>query len=89
MTLDPQHPDQAWVDGKRAARIAKVDALPDDIRALANEYGYHVVHTMMSHGVTKARSIRHLVETVLDEFRPTRGSFSKQGRRTEVVGDRP
>lgn len=82
--MTPQHPDQAFVDRKRGQRMDRIDDLPPDLRALVNEYGFHVVNTLMAHGVTKAKSIRHIVETLLDEFSPTRGSFSKQGVRTEV-----
>ncbi len=68
--------------------MEKIDALPADVRNLVNEYGFHVVNTLMQHGVTKARSMRHIVETVLDEFSPTRGSFSKQGIRTPAAPHR-
>lgn len=82
--MTPHHPDQAFVDRKRSQRMERIDALPADIRALVNEYGFHVVNTLMNSGVTKASGIRHVVETILDEFSPTRGSFSQQGIRTEV-----
>ena len=36
----------------------------------------------MDVGVEKPKHIRHVVETVLNEFSPTRGSFSAQGIRT-------
>ncbi|WP_320196238.1 hypothetical protein RMR10_004575 [Agrobacterium rosae] len=65
--------------------MSKVDTLPPELRALVNDYGFYVVDNFMRNGVVKANRIRHLVELVLDEFSPTRGSFSKQGTRTEVV----
>lgn len=75
---------EALVDRKRAARMNRIDAMPADLRALVYEYGLNVVLAFLDAGVTKPRRIRHLVETVLDEFSPTRGAYSKQGVRTEV-----
>lgn len=68
---------------KRLERFEQIDNLPPDLRALTNDYGWNIVNQFMGLGVKKAKHIRHLVETVLDEFSPTRGSFSKQGVRTE------
>lgn len=67
------------VDFKRSARMTEIDNRPSEIRALIHEYGYTVVKTLLDVGVTKPRRIRHVVETVLNEFSPTRGSFSSQG----------
>lgn len=75
---------EEFVGRKRGARMAKIDALPPDIRALVHEYGYSVVENFMACGVTKPRHIRHLVETVLNEFSPTRGAYSRQGIFTPV-----
>ena len=77
-------PSQQFVDQKRQVRMTRIDQLPGDIRELVHEYGFHVVNTLMEAGVVKAKNISHVVETVLDEFSPTRGSFSQQGKRTEV-----
>ena len=70
------------VQARRVARMERVDAMPEDIRELVHEYGLTVVDAFLSCGVTKANRIRHLVETVLDEFSPTRGSRSSQGIRS-------
>lgn len=78
-------PDQAFVDGKRAKRMAVIDAMPAEMRELVHEYGLTVIRTCTDLGITQPRHIRHLVESILDEFSPTRGSFSKQGKRTEQV----
>lgn len=72
------------VDTKRANRMAKIDSYDPAIRSLIHEYGYNVVKTIHDLGVTKPAQIKHIVETVLDEFSPTRGSYSRQGIRTEV-----
>jgi len=64
---------------RRVRRMARIDALSPDIRELVHEYGFNIVNGFLDHGVVKPRAIRHLVETVLDEFSPTRGSFSSQG----------
>lgn len=70
------------VERRRKKRMEKVDALSPELRALVHEYGFHIVNQFMMHGITRPRIIRHLVEIVLDEFSPTRGSFSVQGIRT-------
>jgi hypothetical protein len=77
-------PDQAWIDEKRRKRMERVDEFDPHIRALIHEYGLTVVQALWDAGVQNPRRIRHIVETVLDEFSPTRGSFSRQGIRTEV-----
>lgn len=64
---------------RREQRMARVDGLPPDIRALVHDYGLNVVQAHLDIGVTKAKHIRHLVETVINEFSPTRGSTSYQG----------
>jgi len=79
--------DQEWIDKKRAHRMARVDALSPELRALVHEYGFSVVDNFVRLGVSKPKHIRHLVETVLDEFSPTRGSYSQQGIRTHLKGE--
>lgn len=81
MIRDPDDFQRA-VDERRSKRMAAVDALSPDLRALVHEYGLSLVHQFLNHGITKPKAIRHLVEYVLDEFSPTRGSFSVQGIRT-------
>jgi len=76
---------QAFVDAKRAARMAQIDALPPATRDLVHEYGFTVVKPFLELGVTKPRHIRHLVETVLNEFSPTRGSFAHQGPKSVLA----
>ena len=91
MTFDPSDTPEfiTFVKAKREARMQKIDALPADIRELVHEYGYHIVNSFMLHGVSKAKHIRHLVETVLDEFSPTRGAYSVQGRRVRHDDEKP
>lgn len=73
------NPGGSTIDNARhVARMAQVDALSPEHRALVHEYGYATVKTLLDLGVKKPRQIRHVVETILDEFSPTRGSFSKQ-----------
>jgi hypothetical protein len=72
------------VTKKRAKRMGEIDALDPTTRALVHDYGYTVVKTIRDVGVTKPAQIRHVVETILNEFSPTRGSYSRQGIRTEV-----
>lgn len=73
---------EEMVSVKAKKRMDAVDAYPPDIRALVHEYGLMVVKSIYDLGVTKPRHIRHIVETVLNEFSPTRGSFSSQGIKT-------
>ena len=79
--------EQAWVDGKRVARMDGVDRMSSEHRELVHDYGLNVVNSMLAVGVTKPRHIRHLVETILNEFSPTRGSYSAQGPRLYRDGD--
>jgi hypothetical protein len=69
---------------KRAQRFEAIDALPKDIRELVHAYGYTVVKTAMDLGIKKPKQIKHMVETVLNEFSPTRASFSVQGTRNDM-----
>ena len=59
----------------------RIDSLPPEIRACIHDYGLAVVNSLMQIGVTKPNHIRNVVETILDEFSPTRGTHSGQGRR--------
>ena len=71
-----------FVAHKRVARMDMVDNYPPAIRALVHDYGLNVVKAFLDCGVNKPKRIKHLVEIVLDEFSPTRGSYSSQGLRT-------
>ena len=75
-----------FVMRKRVARMEKIDQMPPKVRALVHDYGLHVVNTLLEAGVTNPRHIRHVVEAILDEFSPTRGSFSGQGIRVGRMG---
>lgn len=75
---------QCRVQDKRIARMNAIDALSPDLRQCVYDFGYPVVKTCMDLGVVKPQRIRHLVETILDEFSPTRGTFSTQGIRKDV-----
>lgn len=72
---------QRVIDTRRSARMDAIDSLPAAHRELVHDYGFNVVKACMDCGVTKARQIKHIVETVLDEFSPTRGTGSAQGAR--------
>lgn len=77
-----------YIDGKREARMSEIDRLSPQLRELVHEYGWYVVDQFLKQGISKPRIIRHLVETVLNEFSPTRGSSSKQGiARAPGLGD--
>jgi hypothetical protein len=72
-------PPQALVDQRRRDRMETVDGLPLEWRALVHEYGLTVVTALRCCGVTKANHCRHIVDTILNELSPIRGSFSNQG----------
>lgn len=66
-----EQPDnREFMENKRRNRFATIDALPAETRALVHEYGYTVVRALLDVGVTRPRNIRHIVETVLNEFSP-------------------
>lgn len=84
----PREEFDAVIDGRRKARMDRIDALTPVQRHLVNEYGFTVVNAFMLIGVTKVKHIRHLVEVVLNEFSPTRGGSANQGtRRAPGVGE--
>lgn len=70
---------EARVALRRRERMDRIDAMPAELRQLVHAYGLHVVDTCMALGVTRPRHIKHIVEAVLDEFSPTRGTASSQG----------
>jgi hypothetical protein len=76
------------VDMKRQKRMATIDEFDPAIRSLIHEYGYTVVKSIYDLGVTKPSQIKHIVETVLNEFSPTRGAYSVQGQRA-FINDEP
>lgn len=73
----------------REARMARVDQFDPATRTLVYNYGLNIVQNFHQLGVTKPNHIRHLVEAVLDEFSPTRGSFSQQGIRNTLNKEQP
>lgn len=48
-------------------RMSRMDAFPPDIRALVHEFGLEIVQEFWTHGVRKAKSIRHLILVVRGE----------------------
>lgn len=66
--------------------MARIDRMSPEFRALVHEYGYTVVSAFNDLGIMQPNHVRHLVETVLNEFSPTRGSYSAQGRRGDGDG---
>lgn len=45
-------------------RMMRVDQMPPDIRRCVHEYGLEIVQEFLNHGVRKASSISHLIDTV-------------------------
>lgn len=75
-------------EARASRRMSEIDALSPDLRKVVHDYGYMIVRNFLNCGVRKPSHIRHLVETVLNEFSPTRGSYSRQGRRTPAEADK-
>ena len=75
----------ARVRGNRIGRMSKIDAMDPEIRRCVHEYGFTVVDLFLQQKITKPRVIRHIVERILDEFSPTRGSYAAQGERTGLA----
>ncbi len=74
----------ALLTAKRVRRMDRIDNMPPGLRECVHEYGLNIVDMCLSYGVDKPERIRHLVNTILREMSPTRGSFSQQGVRTKV-----
>jgi hypothetical protein len=74
---DEEH--EQHVVGKRQRRMDMVDNYPPAVRSLVHEYGLNIVKAFLDHGVTRPNIIKHLIETVLNDFSPTRASYSLQG----------
>jgi len=66
-----------------------VDGLPPEIRELVHQYGLTTVKAFLDLKIREPRHIRHLIETVLNEFSPTRGAFSRQGPTTDMNRAKP
>lgn len=67
----------------RRARMAKIDALSPDLRALVHEEGWHVIDAFLQHGVKRAKSIRHLITVV------RHGSFDAGHNPSAIPTPRP
>lgn len=48
---------------RASKRMDRVDAFPPDIRAVIYEHGLEIVQEFWNHGVRKAKSIKHLIDT--------------------------
>lgn len=66
---------------RRVARMAEIDRLPADLRALVHEEGWTVVHAFICCGVTKANQIRHLIERV----REGAGAYGNAAMKSDFV----
>lgn len=80
----PPEEFEARIAQRRRERMERVDAMPSELRELVHAYGLRVVDTCLALGVKQPRHIKHIVEAVLDEFSPTRGSHSSQGTRCYI-----
>lgn len=76
---------ERMVDIKRKARMDQIDRQSPEMRALVHEYGWNIVKSFIDIGVTQPNHVRHLVETVLNEFSPTRSTFSNQGVSNDIA----
>lgn len=76
----PENPTEADDAARQRgiSRMKTIDALPQEIRAVVHEEGFGVVKAFLDCGITKARQISHLIETV-------RGGSKEIGKRTEPM----
>lgn len=79
---------KAEVQRRRAARMRNVDSMSPGLRACVHNYGLSVVTACLDLGIREPRHIRHIVEKVLDELSPTRGTSSAQGPLGDLVKKR-
>jgi len=79
--MRPIEEEDELAQERRIARMEMIDRYPEEMRKLVHEYGWALVNQFINCGIDKPRQIRHLVETTLDEFSPTRGTHSFQGLR--------
>lgn len=49
-------------------RMAIIDALSPELRALVHQYGWNIVKNFMDNGVRGPRQIKHLIELVLHDY---------------------
>lgn len=49
---------------KRIKRMNRVDSMPADVRGVVHDFGLTVVDAFLQCGVTKAKHMRHLINTV-------------------------
>jgi hypothetical protein len=56
--------NSALVD-RAQKRMMRVDQMPPELRKVVYEYNLEVVQEFLNHGVKKASSIKHLIDTVL------------------------
>lgn len=75
---------EEFVAKKRVQRMRQIDNLSPALRVLVHDYGWNCVRAFLDCGVERPNRIRHLVETVLNEFSPTRGAYSNQGIRNRL-----
>jgi hypothetical protein len=70
---------------RRATRMARVDAMPPEIRACVHEYGLTIVDSMLDLGIKKAKHIRHLVNVVRRESYQSARDMAPVRRENEVA----
>ena len=61
-----EQPDyNASIVRRAQERMARVDAMPRELREIVYEFGLDVVQEFLNHHVTKPKSIKHLIATCL------------------------
>ena len=77
--------DRAANSNRRATRMARVDAMPPEIRACVHEYGLTIVDAMLDLGIKKAKHIRHLVDIVRRESYQSARDMAPMRRKDEAT----
>ena len=67
--------DHHFLSAKRYAALEQMDRMPADLRECVHEFGYGIVQTLISNGVTKPSAIRQIVVAIW-------GGARQEGQRT-------
>ena len=59
---DPNH--NSAIAERARKRLARVDAMPPDLRLVVYEYGLEIVQEFLNCGIKIPKTIRHLIDTV-------------------------
>lgn len=68
-------------------RMARIDALPADVRAVVHDEGMTIVNAFLACGVRKAKHMRHLIDTVRAGGRFSNGGENRMQVRARLLSE--